>query len=285
MKKFIVLAVMFALMLASLAFCIAEEEEIMYEFDLDAYSLAGGVLNCTYADGTVEETGSWCICTENATIGELLESWEIVSIEAVNENDDTFEGWIEFEIIITEDEDGFSEYSYIPVNTVPFTTEELMAKPMPEYYAVYAAKWAGVPAEEYYVEEESEEVSIYMPAVTLYADGGTFLMHGEEEDYEGSLNVATMEPGQIVGEVMELDSILSVTCEGKEFAGWTVYEAGALENIEGLPEDEDALYFEVFEGWACVLLDYTVIGESMTTEEIGALVCGEKDLFIVANWE
>lgn len=283
-----ILAALMAAILLLLCVCRAEEEEIYptCEFDLDAY---GGMLNVAYGDGSADETGGWGFSTdlteEGMTIGDILKDFDIASIEVVNEGE-VFEGWLVFDVEVTEDEDGFSEYSYSLKSEAPVTTEELLALPAQEGYTAYAAKWESMSAGEYYQYEDSGyEETIRIPSVTLYSGEGVLLMDGEEEDYESGLNVASVEPGQTVGEALELDRLLSVSCDGAEFAGWTVYDVAWMETIEGMPEDESLPHFEVFNGWYCVLYDYIVIGEGMSTEEIGELVCGEGDLLIWAGWK
>ena len=190
-----------------------------------------------------------------------------------------------FNIEVAEDEEGFSEYNYVLMSDEPITTEEMMAYPAVDGYIAIAAKWESIPAEEYFVNGE-ESVEVRIPAVTVYANEGAILMHSEEEDYEISMDVGTFEPGQKVSEVLELDRIVSVAREGYEFDGWTVYDVAYMETIEGMPEEtEDVFFFEVFDGWYCVVSDYTVLYENITTEEMAEIVCGETDLLIVAEWK
>jgi len=133
--------------------------------------------------------------------------------------------------------------------------------------------------------DEEEEAFIVMPSVTLYANGGAMLMHSEEEDYESGLSVATAEAGQPLGEVLELDNLLSVTREGYTFDGWMVYEVPFMETVEGQPEDVEWPCFEVFDGWYTVLHDAEVLQEGVDTTELKDMVFGEKDLFIAAQWK
>lgn len=286
MTKRILAALMAAILLLSCA-CWAEEEEIYpaCDFDLDAY---GGTLNVVYSDGSIEETGGWGFSTditeEGMTIGSMLNNFDIAEVEILGE-DDVFEGWLVFDVEETEDEDGFSVYSYLLRGEEPITTEELLALPAQEGYVIFAAKWESIPAEEYFQDSEEDYEEIYFQSITLAANQGGILMHSEDEDFEIGMDVGTCEPGQRVDEVLELDRILAVTREGYEFAGWTVYSVGWMESLEEAPEDEDAIFYELYEDWYCVLGDAELIGEGMSTEEMGALVCGETDLFIAAGWK
>lgn len=287
MKKLLLVVLAAALLLAAFAACCAEEEYPMCEFDLDAYGQNGGMLQVTYADGSTEETSAWGFgaerTDEDMTIGDMLSAFDIAALDAVCEGD-VFEGWLTFKLEITTDEDGFDTHSHVLVNDVPCTTEELLATPAPDYYAVYAAKWESIPIESYFQYEE-EEIVISMASATLYANGGGMLMHSEAGDYESGMNVATTEPGQTLGEVLELDLLLSISREGYEFAGWTIYDVAVMETGEGMPEEEGLPCFEVFDGWYTVLRDYTVIGEGVDTAALHDIVCGNTDLFVVANWK
>lgn len=284
-----ILAALLAAILMLACGCWAEEE-IEYpwcDFELDAF---GGMMNIRYADGTAEETGGWSFSTEinrdGMTLGDVLAGFDIAGIEIIAE-DDVFEGWLAFRTEEIIDEEGdFCGYDYILTNDAPITTEELMARPAEEGYSAFAAKWASIPAEEYYAQDmEDDYEMIYMPSVTLYANGGMFLHDGEEEDYEYDISASTVEPGQSVAEVVELDKIISITREGYEFDGWTVYDVAWMETVEGMPETDGQPCFEVFTNWYCVLWDYSVIGENMSTDEIRNLECGDGDLFIMANWK
>ena len=280
-----ILAALLALLLLSVcAYC--EEEDPMYNFDFDAY---GGILSITYSDGSVEETGGWGFSTsfdEGQTTGELLKGFDIAELTVTNENEEeVFEGWLLFELTSVEDEDGFSESIYTPLNDIPLTTEEMLATPAADTYTIFAAKWASIPAEEYFQDTWSDTEVIYMAAATLFSNEGVMLMHGAEENYEAAVSVGTTEPGLTVGEVLDLDNLLSVTREGYEFAGWTVYNAGMIENTDVMPEDENLVWFETFENWYSILHDCTVIAENIDTDALREIVCGETDLFIVAQWK
>lgn len=284
MKKLIATILAAVLLLACA--CWAEEE--IYptgEFDIDAYN---GILQITYADGGIEETGGWGfsvdITEKGMTIGDVLAGFDIASLDVVGA-DDVFEGWLAFSIDTIIDEFGFEEYVYVLANDAPISTEELLAAPVSENRMMYAAKWESMAAEEYFQVEEEEEETIYMAAATMFANGGSFLMHSEDEDYETSLNVATFEPGQLLGDALELDSLLGVSREGYNFSGWTVYKVGWMEITEEMTGTDGAPCFELGEDWYCTLHESSVIGQDMDTLAIGELVCGESDLFICATWE
>lgn len=284
MIKRILAALLTILLLTVCAYC--EEEEPMYSFDLDAY---GGMLNITYSDDFWENTEAWGFCVdiaEGLTTGDVLKDSDIAELTVVHDNEEeVFEGWLVFELTTVEDEFGFSENVYTLLNEIPLTTEEMLATPASETYTVFAAKWASIPAEEYYPASETIEEVFYMASATLFSNEGTMLMHSEEEDYEAGVSVGTTEPGLTIGEVLELDNLLSVTREGYEFAGWTVYDVDMIENTDIMPEDENLVWFETFEDWYTILHDCTVIAENIDTNALREIVCGETDLFIAAQWK
>lgn len=286
MKKCILSVLAVILLLTVSLFAAAEEEIPTAEFELDAYCENGSMLKIFYGDGTEEETGCWsfCIDLENgqATIGDVLADHDISGIEPVCEGDE-FEGWLTFEVTTITDEYDFDEYIYTLVSDTAITTEELMALPLPETYCVYAAKWASIPAEEYYQYSEETEY-IVIPSATLYSDDGMFTFQGEDETYESTLSVATLEPGLTLGEILELDSIVSITKDGAEFAGWMVYEVAEMETIDGEIDAGGEPCFEIREDWFTVLHGATVIHECISTEELKQIPCGELDFFIVALW-
>lgn len=277
------LALVMALVLACAA-GLAQEGYPECQFDLESY---GGTLKMIYTDGTVDETGGWGIGTEiteeRRTVGDAIAMLDVAALE-VSHEEDSFEGWLMFEVSTTVDEYGWDENEYVLLSSEPLSTEELMAQPLSEKRIMYAAKWAGIPAEEYF-HSEAEEAYIVMPSATLFANGGEMLMDGEDEDYTSTLNVATVEEGQLLGEALELDKLLSVTWEGYAFDGWKVYEVGSMETREGQPEEAQQPCFEGFDGWYTVLHDVSVLHESISTEELSDMVFGGTDLFIMANWK
>lgn len=260
-------------------------EEI--SFDLEPGCEFGGMLTLTYLDGTTEETGAYGFGMEDApadmTIGEVLAYFDIAAVEPVREGD-AFEGWMVWAFLSTVDEDGFEDWSYSQVGDGLYSTEDLMALPVPDYYAIYTAKWAGV-AEEDYFTAGGGYAEVVMPSITLISGEGAMRLHGEEEDYESALSVATVEEGQTFGEALELDSLLDVTAEGKTFTGWTVYDVYAMTVASEPVTDEGALCIQVFEDWYVVLEEYSVCAEMVSTQELAEMVCGVTDHVAVANFE
>ena len=281
MKKNL-LALLTALCLIFAAACLAEEE-VQVDVSFEGYSNASGKLYVTWTDKADELDGLGLIGTVGQTIGEMLQNNGVLSVEPVLEGD-TFEGWMEVAVTVTIDEFGFEENEYSLIPDQCYTTEELMALTVPEHNVTYIAKWAGIPAEEYFAPHEEE--TIVLPSITLLSGEGTMLLSGEEEQYEANWSVATVEPGQTFGEVLELDAMEIVAPEGKIFVGWTVYEYNveAMETSETCVEEDGVLCFELFDDYHMVLREYTVCHELLSTEELSAIVCEASDHAVVATW-
>jgi len=262
--------------------CLAEGEN-QVDVTIDGYTEAGGVLYITWTDDAYETGGFGMGGTPGQTIGQALRNSDVLSIEPMLEGD-VFEGWMEVEPITTVDEDGWdwTEYSLIP-ETV-YTTEELLNIVVPDHNVMYVAKWAGIPAEEYYAPYSEETVAL--PSITLICGEGNMLVTGEEEQYEANWSVATVEPGQAFGEALELDTREIIAPDGKMFAGWTVldYAAAAMEISETPVEKEGVLCFELFEDYHVVLHDYYACAEMLTTEELAEYACEGLDHMVVAVW-
>lgn len=281
MVKKNLLALLTVLCLLMAAACLAEED-VQVDVTFDGYAQAGGLLYVTWADEACETGGLGMIGTPGQSIGDMLQSNGVLSVEPVLEGDE-FEGWMEAAVTVSADEDGFEWEEYSLVSDQLYTTEELMTLAVPEHRVTYVAKWAGIPAENYFAPYEEE--TIVMPSITLLSGDGTLLIEGEEETYEAAWRVATVEPGQTFGEALELDSI-TVLADGKTFAGWTVYEydVETMETSETHVEEEGALCFELFEDYHMVLREYAVCADLLSNEELAEYVCAQSDHVVVAAW-
>ena len=147
MKKNL-LALLTALCLIFAAACLAEEE-VQVDVSFEGYSNASGKLYVTWTDKADELDGLGLIGTVGQTIGEMLQNNGILSVEPVLQGD-KFEGWMEVAETVTVDEFGFEDTVYSLVPDQCYTTDELMALTVPEHNVTYVAKWAGIPAEEYF---------------------------------------------------------------------------------------------------------------------------------------
>jgi len=275
-------AVLLILCLLFAAVCLAEEEN-QVDVILESYMEAGGVMYVTWTDEAYETGGLGLIGTPGQTIGDVLQNEGILSVEPVLEGD-VFEGWMEVVETVTVDEDDFEWTEYSLSSDQCYTTEELLNLVVPDHNVTYVAKWAGIPAEDYFAPYEEE--MIVMPSITLLSGEGNMLMGGEEEQYEANWSVATVEPGQTFGEALELDTMVVIFPEGKVFVGWMVYEyaVAAMEISETPVEEEGVLCFELFEDYHMVLHDYYACAEMLTTEELAEYACEAIDHAVVAVW-
>ena len=181
MKKILLALLLIFALLGSLA--LAEENCRTVEFELDGYSMAGGMLVFTYGDGSTEESGSWGFCADipldsTKTLGEILADFDLTGVDVINDSDE-FEGFMPFEVVSTTDEDGWDTWTYVRSGDALYTAEELLALTAPDAYTVYAAKWAGMSEEDYFAQTD-EEIYIVLPSVTLYAGEGTLIYQSED---------------------------------------------------------------------------------------------------------
>ena len=282
MKKFLyIMMVALCLLLTAFAAC-AEGEPMEVDVTFDGYQESGGMLYVTWTEEAYETGGLGLSGVPGQKIGEVLKQSGVLSVEPVKEGD-TFEGWMEAEVMITVDEEGFewAEYSLIP--DYLYTTEELLNLPVPEKSVMYVAKWAGIPAESYYAPYAEE--TIVIPSITLLSGDGVMQIDSEGEQYESSSIIVTVDPGQTFGEALSLEEITDVTLDGKTFTGWTVYDVAAMEAGETPVEEEGVLCYEVFKGWYMILREYTICQELISTQELAELICETTDHVVVANFK
>lgn len=118
--------------------------------------------------------------------------------------------------------------------------------------------------------------------VTLYANGGVFLINGEESE----LSASTMDEGTTfaAGIGGEVDSIEK---KGAEFVGWTLYAVSEGEWVQKEVTD-------LANGQFCapcgdygyyLMYDYEVISEDMSTDELMAYKCDDRNYYAIVNWK
>lgn len=202
---------------------------------------------------------------------------------------DTFEGWME---CVYDDELG----SYVIVSETLYSTEELMAMPVPEAPVEYFAKWAGISAEEYfaYDAEAALEDSSTSGVFDLCANGGVLhFLSRDNQEYTCAAYGFSLEKGQSLNDVMGAendDSLIGVSKEGATFTGWSVYVADSIflsyepvesENMLCLVFDEND-----YNGVLYVLLrDAVAVEENMSTEELCNMTRHGENYLVMANWE
>ena len=173
----------------------------------------GGIL-WYYTDHGISAVTLNIVTSDNndQTFGELLNFDHLFSVHA---DYSVMDGWMVYggtsldvieeysfddNVLCYEIQSGF----YLALNDYEIcyegiSTEELALLTCEDAAHIIIPSW-------YY--EDSGEY-IYVPAITLFANGGEMLYHGEDEDYGASVSVSTIELGQTFDEVLDTDSILS----------------------------------------------------------------------------
>ena len=158
MKKKILFAILFVSTSMLLVGCEKDEIEDFMTDDSEVYvafqAYDEGMLKVTYTDeeGTtsLEETGAigWPV-DPGWKVSEILNDWDITSIEAVCQND-TFEGWLVYKETTTTDEDGFTNStSELISGDKVYTTDEVLDTTISDYNIRFIAKCKNVPMEDY----------------------------------------------------------------------------------------------------------------------------------------
>ena len=271
-----------------------EDEVLETEQELSEYYVTfnvhttGGV-KITSDDGEggklVDETMGYGFSSfTGKTIKESMKEFGILDIEIVEE-DDTFEGWMEYRDVMTMDPDGF-EYcsSYEKVSDQLYTTEDVLSMVL-EAHTTFIAKWESISEEDYYLSYEYVDDGLEL-SVTIYGNGG--LMNYESTyAYESDLSVATIESGLSLGSFLgDADKLKSVEREGYTFNGWCVYASGDLTYVNTLDEALEAGSFCVSleqYGYAA-MNEWVVVNEYATTEEVYDIICDGNSYLVLANW-
>lgn len=266
------------------------------EFTMEAYQDADGILRLTQKDETgaesIIETGGLSITvTKGETVESAMTYFDYVSIEPFREGD-TFEGWMEYSVTITVDEDGFEDYTSEIVSDKLYTTEDLMAMTVttPGYYV---AKWASIPVEDYFSAADAWHYINTSGAFAFSAAEGTMtFQQADGTQLQSSHYTYWLEEGQALNDIMGVDSyaaLIGIEKEGATFTGWTLLEGDSMywnnepaddDTITSFffdPTDEDVQYL--------LLSNAVIIRESASTEELcGLSMESNKCYYAVANW-
>lgn len=297
MKKLLVKMLALCMALCMMTACgnsaPAEEEAGELTVSFDAYSMFDmAMLTCEYEDGGMEEIGMYdFIAQPGQTVQEVLESNGVMITGAYSENE-TFEGWMEYEFVITPGEDGFDTYEYIRTSDDLYTLEEVLEKTV-EFNVVYTAKWAEHEMDEYYPAEDfGAFIEGYTGVMAITANGGTVTIKSEfpETTEEGMImslfNDATTLNETFVDE--EMPYSIEVTKDGASPVSFTIYEADAVDLCYGEPEGSgEYFWFDTQDGENVYLYmtNGAVYMENATAEDVYDIVIGDKAYFAIANWE
>lgn len=266
------------------------EPEREIDVCLDAYEVAGGLLSVTETGGVSEYGSIGLLAAQGETIGDALTFSGYSAIEPVLEGD-VFEGWMEYTAVTSVDEDGFENCAYEIVSEELYTTEQLLEMTVPDHAVNYVAKWAGIPAEDYFTADAWDD-GFSSGSFSFSANGGSMSFHESDGTiYDSAFYTYWLEDGQALNDIMGTEygaALISVEKEGSEFAGWTLYEAdSAFWNSESV-EDEGItsfLYDTEHEDTRYLLLkNAAVIREAASTEELCGLSIEGKSYYAEANW-
>lgn len=268
-----------------------EKAEVMVSFD--AYGYTAGLLSITESD-EVFETGSMSIpATEGDKIGTAWEEAGFSDMEVKLEGD-TFEGWMEYEVVVTTEEDGFEWEKYVRVSDDIYTTEEAMERIVPDYNVIYVAKWESISMDDYFAEEYEYEAVMDTGFFVLYANGGTMNFEDSEDSYEMDTYSYWLNEGETLDDAMSGDpmnsaKMVSIEKLDAEFDGWTVYESDNMywssEKAEG-EGTESFLYDSTDPDLKYLVLENcNVWSENATIEEMSEIVYEGLSYYAVANWK
>lgn len=264
-------------------------------FDIDAYTLAGGMLQLTYADSDPTETGCLGLMGYTGdTVRAALSASNISAIEPVLEGD-SFEGWMLFEIATTVGEDGEETQTYeLHSGDDFYTSEELMAMPIPEYDCIFVAKWASIPVDSYFAEEDYMwEEGETTGCVILLANGGQMFYQSADgsDPYDCTAYAYWLADGQTLNDVTatdKWDTLVEVKKDGAEFIGWTVYDADST-YYSNEPVNEGATIsfpFMDVEDFEYITLENAVAFYlEQSNEDLHKLVVEGNTFVAVANWQ
>lgn len=301
MNKKLISVLLAGVMLFAVAGCGTQNSEDLsdgfertIEVNLDAYSENGGMLSVVEIDAEDGETAEYgsvgILAAEGETIGEALNGCGYLSIEPQCEGDE-FEGWLEYTIVTSTDEDGIESTANEFVSEKLYSTEELL-KIVVTGESNYIAKWAGISLEDYF-KMDAWDGGTSTGSFSFSANGGTMGFYTKDgTEFENPVYTYWLDDGQALNDIMGTeagDALINIENEGKEFAGWTVYEADSVFwNNEPVEEDDmtSFLYDQENEDTKYLLLrNATVIREASPTEEICAFTVIGKSYYAVANWK
>ena len=209
---------------------------------------------------------------------------DYLSITPILEGD-SFEGWMECAY-------DYDIGNYVIVSDTLYSTEELMAMPVPEAAVEFVAKWAGIPVEEYFAMDTGDmiEGATTSGIFTFCGNGGVLEFQSfSGEEYTSVGYAYSLEDGQALNDVMGTeygDSLIGASKDGAEFTGWTLYMADDLFWSYEPVEEEDILCLVYDEnGIGYVLLrNATVVGENMPTEQLCGMTAYGENYLAMANW-
>lgn len=275
---------------------IEEEPDREIDISLDAY---GGVISMMEKDldgNTVpcEYDAVSVLGAAGEPIVNAFTSAGYSDITPVLEGD-AFEGWIEYvEVNLGVDEFGFKESGYQLMDRI-YTTEELLALPVDEDGAMYVAKWAGIPSEDYFHMDMDDAIGDASTSgiFAFCGNGGSIhFVNYNNREYKTVSYGYGLEYGQALNDVMGTeygDSLIGVTKEGAKFTGWTLYMADDI-FWGSEPSDEEDILSLLYNDSSSRGVEYALlrnavlVGENMPTEQLCGMTCYGENYLAIANW-
>lgn len=239
-KKMFAACMMLVLILTMMAGCASKQsEEVDREIDIsfDTCEIDGAYLSVKEDDGNgdileSELDGLGILAAEGETIGSALEHGGYLEVTPVLEGDE-FEGWMEYVEVVTTDEFGFEESDYELLTDNIYSTEELLALTVDADGAMYVAKWAGIPVEEYFQDREAWEGDVTATGSFSLRSGGGQMLFQEADGtaYSSPSYTYWLEEDATLGETVGTEygaSLLALDNYCAMFSGWTLYEADSV---------------------------------------------------------
>ena len=296
MKKLFMRVLTLCMALGMLVGCQQDNnDKKTYLLTIDGYTMYDmAMLYFVSTDNEVLETGSIDFeLVEGQTVKEIAALSGYTFKDAKTENYDTFEGWLQYDVIITQDEQGCEVYEYQLASQDVLTTDQMLESVMPKDKNIcFTAKWAGVDVGEYYVEHDdtSEYFEGYQGVVAISSNGGSIKTVGnagdvrveEEATIFGLSDVETCLQESFVSNEYSFE----ITKEGATLKGWKVYKADAL-NIRYEQVDHGYWFGVDYDGnssWI-TMTNETLVSENMSTDDVYNLKPGLGVYYAIANWE
>ena len=185
--------------------------------------------------------------------------------------------------------------NYVIVSETIYSTEELMALPVPETSVSHVVKWAGIPVEEYFVMDASDafEDASTSGFFVLYGNGGSLQFLSSYGDEHTSVGYGYgLEEGQSLNDVMGTeygDALIGVTKDGAEFLGWTLYVADEISWGYEEVYDTEILCLLYNDSSSrgpeyALLKNGSLVGEYMPTEQLCGITSYGENYLAMAIW-
>lgn len=294
MKKIIIKLSVLCMLIVTLVGCVSKQPnddldstKLLY---IDAYSIheMAMIYLTDMGDETLETGSIEFEITAGKTVEEIIKLSDYMFKDVVCEYD-IFEGWLQYEVIITPGDDGFDVFTYELVSDQVISTEEMLSSVIDGSKNIsFTAKWASLPIEDYYTDEE-EFVEGYTGVVALTANGGKIAtIMGDKVFSEEETTILGLAQGEnnLNDSFKNNKYSIDITKQQSTLNGFTVYQADALNLVyedcaKGYWFGKD---FEGLDTWI-TMTNETLVSENMSIEEVYQLEPNNGVYFVIANWQ